>query len=525
MRSVSLGAAVRRFPLIPRFDASVLIADHPAAIGGRGEKPTGRNRSRTFQRPRLLMASSRYRTAPEVSQEMPQGIPYIIGNEAAERFSYYGMRTVLVIFMTQYLRDASGELAVLSEADATAYYHWFGTAVYFTPVAGALLADVFLGKYRTIVSLSIVYCLGHLALAMNDTLTGLALGLGLISLGSGGIKPCVSAHVGDQFGATNASLLPRIYSYFYFSINLGAFVSTLLTPLLLEHIGPHAAFGLPGALMILATWVFWLGRQRFIHVPPGGREFLKEAFGREGVAVMLRLALVYLFIAIFWALFDQSGSTWVLQANKMDRHFLGIEWLPSQIQALNPILILAFIPLYNKLLYPAVEAVVVLTPLRKISFGLFIATGSFLIIALIESRIAAGADPQYRLATRRLHDSDGRRSARIDHCPRVLLHAGTAQDQILHHVTLLDECVARQPVHGRGQHGDSECRRNFQARGCELLPVLCGFDVRGGRTLYSRRDGVQGTHVHSAERAERVAQLLRGSRESVKTGMLGARTR
>ncbi|MBW2389800.1 MAG: MFS transporter, partial [Deltaproteobacteria bacterium] len=99
------------------------------------------------------MSSLRYRTAPEVSEEMPTGIPFIIGNEAAERFSYYGMRTVLVIFMTQYLRDASGELAVLSAAEATAYFHWFGTAVYFTPIAGALLADVFLGKYRTIVSL------------------------------------------------------------------------------------------------------------------------------------------------------------------------------------------------------------------------------------------------------------------------------------------------------------------------------------------------------------------------------------
>jgi len=300
---------------------------------------------------------------------------------------------VLVIFMTQYLRDASGELAVLSEAEATAYFHWFGTAVYFTPIAGALLADVFLGKYRTIVSLSIVYCLGHIALAMNDTLFGLALGLGLISLGSGGIKPCVSAHVGDQFGQANARLLPKVFSYFYFAINLGAFVSTLLTPLLLEHYGPHAAFGLPGGLMILATWVFWLGRSRFIHIPPGGREFLKEAFSGEGIAIMLRLGLVYLFIAIFWALFDQSGSTWVLQAKEMDRRFAGIEWLPSQIQALNPLLILLFIPLYNKVVYPLAERFVVVTPLRKISFGLFLATGSFLICALIETWIAKGQTP------------------------------------------------------------------------------------------------------------------------------------
>ncbi|MGE4608547.1 MAG: MFS transporter, partial [Myxococcota bacterium] len=75
------------------------------------------------------------------------------------------------------------------------------------------------------------------------------------------------------------------------------------------------------------------------------------------------------------------------------RHFWGVEWLPSQIQTLNPILILIFIPLYNNVFYPAVERVVVLTPLRKISCGLFIATGSFLIIALIETWIAAGQTP------------------------------------------------------------------------------------------------------------------------------------
>jgi len=334
-----------------------------------------------------------YRTTPDDRTGMPRGIPYIIGNEAAERFSYYGMRAVLVIFMTQYLRDASGELAVLGEAQATQYYHLFSTAVYFTPIVGALLADVFLGKYRTIVALSVVYCLGHIALALDDTLLGLAVGLGLISMGSGGIKPCVSAHVGDQFGENNAGLLPRVYSYFYFSINLGAFVSTLLTPLLLEHVGPHAAFGLPGALMILATWVFWLGRRRFIHIPPGGMSFLREAFSREGIEALLRLSVVYLFIAVFWSLFDQTGSTWVLQANKMDRNFMGIEWLPSQIQALNPIMILLFIPIYLRIIYPTVERFVRLTPLRKISAGLFMTSLSFLVCAQIEVWIAAGQTP------------------------------------------------------------------------------------------------------------------------------------
>ena len=92
-------------------------------------------------------------------------------------------------------------------------------AVYFLPIAGAILAEAFLGKYKTIFWLSIVYCAGHFMLALDDTRTGLMIGLGLIALGSGGIKPCVSAHVGDQFGKTNHHLLSKIYNWFYFSIN------------------------------------------------------------------------------------------------------------------------------------------------------------------------------------------------------------------------------------------------------------------------------------------------------------------
>ncbi len=166
---------------------------------------------------------------------MPGGIPYIISNEAAERFSFYGMRGILVVFMTKYLVDETGQLAVMGKEEATGYYHLFVSAVYFTPLLGALLSDVFLGKYRTILLLSLVYCAGHLVLALDDTRFGLALGLGLISLGSGGIKPCVSAHVGDQFGGKNAGLLEKAFQWFYFAINLGAAASMILTPILLEH--------------------------------------------------------------------------------------------------------------------------------------------------------------------------------------------------------------------------------------------------------------------------------------------------
>ena len=144
---------------------------------------------------------SNYLHAPLASTRLPRGIPYIIGNEAAERFSFYGMRAILVVFMTQYLMGTGGHVDLMTDDEAKGWYHLFVSAVYLTPLLGALLSDGLLGKYRTIILLSIVYTLGHFALALDDTRLGLAIGLGLIAIGAGGIKPCVSANVGDQFGS------------------------------------------------------------------------------------------------------------------------------------------------------------------------------------------------------------------------------------------------------------------------------------------------------------------------------------
>ncbi len=341
---------------------------------------------------------STYKTSALRTDKMPPGIPYIIGNEAAERFSFYGMRTILTIFMVNYLWLMGDRTGIqMGNAEATERFHHFVSLVYFTPIAGALLADLFFGKYRVIMALSVVYCLGHGALALmglaGESGTWLMIGLWLISIGSGGIKPCVSAHVGDQFGAANRHLLPRVFNWFYWSINLGAFFSTLLTPWLLEWYGPHLAFGVPGILMALATLVFWIGRHKFVHIPPGGKQFQRELFSKEGIGAILKLSTIYVFVAIFWALFDQSGSSWVLQAENMDLNWLGVEWLPSQIQALNPILILTFIPLFSYVIYPLVDRVYTLTPLRKIGIGLFIMVISFTLVSVAQMKIDAGEAP------------------------------------------------------------------------------------------------------------------------------------
>jgi POT family proton-dependent oligopeptide transporter len=225
----------------------------------------------------------------------------------------------------------------------------------------------------------------------------LFLGLCLIALGAGGIKPCVSANVGDQFGASNQHLLPRVFSWFYFSINFGSAISTLLIPKILrghgQFSGPHYAFALPGVLMFIATVIFWLGRKKFAHIPPAGRKFLRVNFTRENFKIIGRLYVIFGFVAVFWALFDQTASSWVLQAGKMDRHWLGVEWTAEQMQALNPIFILILIPVFSYLIYPLLDKFFPLTPLRKIAIGFFVAVPSFLIPAWIESRIGQGDHP------------------------------------------------------------------------------------------------------------------------------------
>jgi proton-dependent oligopeptide transporter, POT family len=332
-----------------------------------------------------------YRTLPEDTERMPSGVPYIVGNELAERFSFYGMRAILVVFMTTHLRDASGALAPMTPEQAKTAYHTFGMTAYFMPVLGAILSDAWLGKYRTIMIISLGYCLGHAALAIDDTRLGLFIGLTLIAIGAGGIKPCVSAHVGDQFGPRNQHLLERVFGWFYFSINLGSFASQLLIPVLLVKSGPNLAFGVPGILMGLATLVFWMGRNRFAHIPAGGTGFVRELIHEPGRSYVLRLFTLTLFISMFWALSEQHGSAWVLQATRMDRMLFGVEWLPSQIQAINPVLVLTLIPLTSYVIYPGVSRFVRLTALRKIGIGFVLTAIAFMMSAFIEARLDAGA--------------------------------------------------------------------------------------------------------------------------------------
>ncbi|WP_214070987.1 POT family MFS transporter [Mucilaginibacter sp. dw_454] len=371
-------------------------------------------------------------TAAAVTTEAkyPRSIPYIIGNEAAERFSFYGMRSILATFLVaQFFNPTlNPALQTVAEAKANQSTHFFVTLAYTLPFIGGLVADWFTGKYRIILYISIVYCIGHLCLALFDkNLNGFIMGLILIAIGAGGIKSCVSANVGDQFDKSNQVLLSKVYGWFYFSINAGSVISTVLIPWVYEVWGPKWAFGIPGLLMALATIIFFLGRKKYVRVPPGGvnknnfvfisvyalfnqskkqkgQSWLDAAKGEynsekvEGVKAVYRVMAVFIFAPIFWAMWDQNLSEWVLQAEKLDRHinlgFTSFTVLAGQVQTANPIFLLSFIPLFTYFIYPFLDRIgIKTTPLRRLGAGLALTALSFVIIAFVQQGVDAGQHP------------------------------------------------------------------------------------------------------------------------------------
>jgi POT family proton-dependent oligopeptide transporter len=421
-------------------------------------------------------------SAPEIAAppaRLPRQIAYIIGNEGCERFSFYGMRNILTQFLVSSSLLFTAYEAVpqaAREGAAKEVFHTFVLGVYFFPLLGGWLADRFLGKYRTILYLSLIYCAGHACLALSEgSMAGFFTGLFLIALGSGGIKPCVSAFVGDQFDQSNKSLAKVVFDAFYWIINFGSFFASLLMPYFLRKYGASVAFGIPGVLMFIATVIFWLGHRMYVRVPPAPPHpdsFMRVArsallargpagSGRPGLALagvgavlalacialgvydlgrillahadpllgvsqfwclalvaalgfagagtwwqldraraahpdeavygarnVLRILVLFALVTPFWSLFDQKASTWVIQAGHMTRP----DWFePSQMQAINPLLVMLLIPFNNLVLYPWLRRRgVAPTTLRRMGTGIAFSGLAWVAVGALQLALDAG---------------------------------------------------------------------------------------------------------------------------------------
>ncbi|XP_068165081.1 solute carrier family 15 member 1b [Antennarius striatus] len=370
----------------------------------------------------------------------PLSIFFIVVNEFCERFSYYGMRAVLVLYFKYFLQ--------WDEDFATTIYHTFVALCYLTPILGAIIADSWLGKFKTIIYLSIIYTAGQAILAVsaihditdtdgdgipNNISVHVALsmvGLILIALGTGGIKPCVAAFGGDQFEDHQEKQRSTFFSIFYLSINAGSLLSTVITPILkAQECGIRSkqqcyplAFGVPAALMFVALVVFIVGSRMYTKVPPQGNILVKvcqcigfavmnrfrhrssqypkrdhwmdwaeEKYDKlliEQVKMVVKVLFLYIPLPMFWALFDQQGSRWTLQATTMNGDIGFMIIMPEQMQTVNPILILVLVPIVDSLIYPLIKKCKLnFTPLKKMTVGMLLAALAFVAAALVQIQI------------------------------------------------------------------------------------------------------------------------------------------
>ncbi|MEO8173346.1 MAG: MFS transporter [Sediminibacterium sp.] len=358
---------------------------------------------------------------------MPKSIPYIIANEIAERFSFYGLRSIMVTYMAVAFFNPTLNPLLTVEADAKAneMSHMFVSLAYFAPLVGAIMADWFFGKYRVILFVSILYTIGHFILSLSGSSYPIfATGLIVIACCAGGIKSCVSANMGDQFDKSNEHLISKAYGWFYMAINIGGTLAPLAIPELKKRYGPEVAFGVPGILMALATIIFWMGRKKYKRAAPAGikkenfftisvyalvclfdrkpGQKVWEAVGEkysaksiDGIKAVYRVLAVFAFTPIFWALWDQNLSEWVLQATRLDIPvILGYQVLPEQINFVNPLFLVLLIPVFTSLVFPFLEKRgIKVTPLRKIGAGLVVIGLAFVVIALLQERVDAGGKP------------------------------------------------------------------------------------------------------------------------------------
>ncbi|NDE15489.1 MFS transporter [bacterium] len=312
----------------------------------------------------MVRSAVRNRLANKEFLGHPAGLFVLFFTEMWERFSFYGMRALLVLYMTKYLlvdpakanevigynalydwlAGMFGEMTV-QQASSQIYGIYTGL-VYFTPFFGGMIADRILGQYRTVYLGGFLMAIGHFLMASERAFL---LALLFLILGNGAFKPNISTQVGSLYKEGD----PRrdsAFTIFYMGINLGAFLSPLICGTLGQTMGWHWGFGAAGVGMLVGLVVYWAGSDL---VPKDSMhtitkdESSRALTANEWKAVGALIVLAILNI-MFWAIYEQQGNTLQLWADdKTNWIFAGVQIPSTWFQSINPLMIIAFAPLLN----------------------------------------------------------------------------------------------------------------------------------------------------------------------------------
>jgi POT family proton-dependent oligopeptide transporter len=287
----------------------------------------------------------------------PRALGFLFATEMWERFSYYGMRALLVLYMVKYLllpaqAGSVHGLAAFRHALefvfgplslqplASQIYGFYTGLVYLTPIFGGLLADRVLGQRRTVMLGAALMAAGHFMMAFEHWFL---LALVFLILGSGCFKPNISTQVGSLY-APGDRRRDRAFSIFYVGINLGAFFSPLVCGTLGEVYGWHYGFAAAGVGMTTGL-IIYLAATPTLPADAFAKRQATAPLGRAGWRAIGAILVLIVPVSLFWATYEQQGNTIVLwAANFTDRHLFGLDIPVTWFQAFNPFMIFAFTP-------------------------------------------------------------------------------------------------------------------------------------------------------------------------------------
>ena len=271
----------------------------------------------------------------------PKGLFVLFFTEMWERFSYYGMRAILVLYLVTQTTDANPGLG-WTTAEALALYGWYTMLVYVASIPGGWIADRLIGQKKSVLIGGLTLCVGHGILAVEE-MWAFYLGLGLIIAGVGLLKPNISTMVGGLYKAGDTRR-DRGFTIFYIGINIGAFLSSLIVGYIGEVHGWHYGFGLAGIGMLLGQIVYMAGQKHLIEVG----NLLKDTANLEEKAKYDQplthiekdrikvLLLSFLIVIVFWGAFEQAGGLMnIYTLEKTNRVIAGMTIPASVFQSLN----------------------------------------------------------------------------------------------------------------------------------------------------------------------------------------------
>lgn len=288
-------------------------------------------------------------TAPPANQKElfghPVGLYILFFTELWERFSYYGMRALFVLYLVAETNSDNPGFG-WTNAEALSLYSWYTMLVYVVSIPGGWIADKFLGQKKTVLIGGILLCIGHGILAFESE-TSFYIGCLFIILGVGGLKPNISSMVGGLYKQGDERRDLGFY-IFYMGINIGGFLAPIACGFLAEYYGWHWGFGLAAIGMLLGQIVYMMGQKHLTHVGnlisrknEADRAILDKpltSIEKDRVKVLL---LSFLLIILFWAAFEQAGGLMNLYAaEKVDRTLLGFEIPASVFQSVNSFFII-----------------------------------------------------------------------------------------------------------------------------------------------------------------------------------------